>query len=882
MRVLRRLATVVLILVLVLVLAVGALLTWITARSLPQVSGTLSLAGLHGTVTVTRDVNGMIDVYADDAHDLFLAQGYVHAQERIWQMELWRHIALGRLSELFGSSELSTDEFIRTLGWPEAAQADLDAMSPDTRAALDAYSAGVNDYLDSHRGNLGLGFVITGLRTGTGSLGGYQPEPWTALDSAAWAKVQAWSLGGDYTAEIFSQLVSERLGAAAVGTLIPPYRSGAPVIVPTSTSTGPSAVLTNPPAGTIAAARIGNVRPGAALASTQATSTSTAAWLDLAAIGSHVTALAGLDLGGPQVGDHGVGSNDWVVAPSKSADGHALLANDPHLGIGMPSVWIMNGLHCRTVSAACPYDVTGVSFPGDPGVVLGHNASIAWGATNTGPDVEDLFIEKVDPSDPTHYLFLGQSIPFTIRHEVIKVAGRKDPVVLDVRLTGHGPIVNDVEPLLEHAPGQPLLSLRWTATARPDGVLQSFLELDSASNFTQFRAALSHLGAPSQNFVYADVHGNIGYQMPGFIPVRAGSGNPGLLPVPGWDGQHEWIGEIPYDNLPSVYNPPSGIIVTANNAVVDSGYPYYVSSIWDPGYRAERITQMLTADVAKGGVTQADMAAIQTDTLVLPGDRIVPALADAAPATADGRTVLALIQSWDGRCGVSSTGCTAFSVLEYTLMRRLFDRHLGTALARAYVGSKPSVEAMIDLLGQPTSSWWDDPATPAVETSAQAIATALDQAGADLRSTLGAPSGWTWGRLHTGTFREGSLGSAGIGPLNWYFDAGPYPFPGTAEAVDNTYMDWSVAYPDPNDSSFTPAGLKGIFEVTTLPSYRLDIDMGNLDGAGIVQTTGQSGNPFDRHYGDLIGDYLAGRLEPLRFSQSLVVGHAVSTLTLIP
>ncbi len=876
MRVLRRLVAVLVVVLVVVAISVGGLVAWVSARAVPQVDGNLHVPGLQGSVTVLRDAAGVIQIYADNSHDLFLAQGYVHAQERMWQMELWRHISSGTLAELFGSSEVKTDRFIRTLGWRQAAQRDLAAASPTARAVLQAYADGVNDWLAANDGKLGLAFVATGLLSGKGGgLAGYQPAPWTPLDSLAWAKVEGWSLGGDYTTEVFRVLADQRIGAAMTDQLFPPYGSGMPVVAPAG---GDAAAAAKASAGATASAG------PAAPSDSAVTDAQWAGWESLAATQKHILALAGLDPAADTLGGHGIGSNDWVVAPAKSATGHALLANDPHLGIAMPSVWIMDGLHCRIVSAACPYDVAGVSFPGVPAVILGHNARIAWGVTNVGPDVEDLYEEKVDPADPSHYLYKGQSLPFTVRKELIEVAGQARPVEVDVRSTIHGPIVNDAESRL--AGQSTLYSLRWTGTAETDGIIDAFLGLDVAADWTGFRAALSHLGAPSQNFVYADVDGNIGWQVPGYIPIRQDPADHGDRPVPGWDGQHEWIGRIPYDSLPRLYDPPSGIIVTANNAVVNASYPYYISDLWDPGYRAERITQLLTADAAHGGVTLADMSAIQTDTRLLPADALVADLATLRPepATASGRTLLAAIQGWDRTCPTDSTGCAAYEVFEYSLLRRLFDARLGNALARDYVGTEPSHVALLNLLQQPDSTWWDDPATPVHETARDAVAGALDTAGSLLASQFGAdPSRWTWGRIHTVTFQEGSLGSGSIGPLDWYFDVGPFPAPGTAMAVDNTAMDWSVAYPDSFDSTVkATSDLRRIFSVTVGPSYRLDIDMGNLDGARIVTTTGQGGNPFGPHYGDLARDWLSGVQVPFWFSSAAVRAHAVSTLALAP
>jgi len=862
---------IVIVVVIALVGVIG-LLTVVTGRGLPQTSGTIQIDGLHARVTVIRDAAGIIQIQADDRHDLFLAQGYVHAQERMWQMEVWRHISAGRLSELFGEGRVDTDRFIRTLGWRQAAQRDLDAMPADVRAALDAYADGVNAWLDDHRGAFGPPFVVAGLLGGTGGLGGYTPEPWTALDSAAWQKVQAWNLGGNMDTEIFRLLADARLGSPdRTDQLFPAYDADAPVITPSGLegSGGAGArhfvPLQGPAAGTAPAVAATGLSPEAA-----------SAWHEVADLGAEVLSLAGLDNAAGLAGSHGIGSNNWVVAGSRSASGGALLANDPHLGFNMPSVWIMNGLHCRVVSEACPFDVTGVSFPGVPAVVLGHNARVAWGATNVGPDVQDLFRETVDPDDPSHYLYRGESIPFDIRTETIKVAGGED-VTIEVRSTRHGPILNDVDTRLE---GEAPVALSWTSIREPDGAFTSIFRLNMVADFEGFRAALAGYGSPSQNFVYADVDGNIGYQLPGLIPVREGAPTGDRIRE-GTTGAEDWAGYIDVEDLPWQYNPPSGIVVTANNAAVDGDYPYFVADDWDPGYRAQRITDLLTA-APEGSLTPADLRAIQLDTYLLRADRAVPLLlAEAIPATADGKLLLDRVRGWDRTCGVDSTGCAAYITTEFVLTRAIFEDELGP-LAKDYVGSTSSWQGLLAVLADPTSPWWDDVSTPEVERARDVISRAFDATAANIRERVGEPGRWTWGRLHTVNFREQSLGLSGIGPLEWYFNSGPRQVQGADGSILNNYYQPWRAFPDPTDPDYVPAGLDSVFTVSNGPSYRLTIDMSAIDAARIVITTGQSGNPFDRHYGDLIDDWASGGTVPLAFSWDAIETNAASTLTLTP
>ncbi len=880
-RLLAALLVVVLVVALVGTVAIGGLLAWVSARSQPQVAGTLSVPGLAAPVEVIRDETGIAHLYADTPDDLFFAQGFVHASERMWQMEVFRHIGAGRVSELFGTSQLDTDRFIRTLGWRQAAERDLASLDAATVRVLERYAAGVNAWIDQSRGRRGLAFVVTGLQAGKGTgLDGYDPEPWIPLDTVLFGKLQAWSLGGNYDAELFRLLADARLGDPALtDLLVPGYPDGGPTITTTPDLVGPPAALesaTEAPSGASAATpdeRAAADEPAAA------DERAASGFRRLATIGDAIGALAGFDDGQTALGHPGVGSNNWVVAPQESATGHALLANDPHLGVQLPSIWYMNALHCRTVSSACPYDVAGVSFPSAPGVILGHNGRIAWGATNTGPDVQDLFVETPDPANPANYLYKGESIPFETREETIAIAGG-EPVTITVRATVHGPLLNDVVPELADTPE--LYAFRWTALAEPDGLIGAFLKVNVASSFDEFRAAFRDYVAPAQNFVYADVNGNIGLQVPGRVPVRP-AGDDGRRPVDGSSGAHDWTGYVPYEELPALYNPPAGFIVTANNLPVDAAYPYHLGNEWDPGWRATRIRQLLDAAAAEGGVTRDDLSRIQLDTRLLRADDLVPFLRAAEPATPDGLEARRLIRGWHGTCDLDSAGCAAYEVTEWRLLRAVFDPWLGT-LAPMYVGSDPSRQAIRAVADDAASPFWDDPNTPEVETRAGRLAAALDDAGAELRGALGDPARWTWSRVHTATFREQTLGTSGIAPLEAYFNAGPYGVPGTSDAVNNGNTSLGAWYPDPDEPGATPGTLRDAFSMTNHPSYRLAIEMtpDRLDAARIVISTGQGGNPGGRHYSDLIDDWITGRTALLPFGREAVEALASSRLTLQP
>jgi penicillin G amidase len=871
-RLLSRLVQLLLVLVTLAIVVVMVLGAIATQRGWPQTTGTITLAALDHPVQVVRDRYGIIQITADDPHDLFMAQGYVHAQERMWQMEVSRRIGAGRLSELFGAGTLDKDKYIRTLGWRQAAQRDLDAMSDDTKAVLSAYAEGVNAWIDQHDGRLSTPFVVAGLLSGSGGVGGIKLEHWTPLDTATWQKVQAWSLGRNVDTEIFRLRADARLGSPArTDELFPAYDPAMPIITRSDALGNSSTPLVIKDA---------HVVPGAAARGAGAPGISAdedAALADLASLGIDVSTLAGLDRG-DGLGSHGVGSNNWVVSGDRTQSGKPILANDPHLGFGMPSVWIMNGLHCSEVGDACPWDVAGVTFPGAPGVVLGHNARIAWGATNVGPDTEDLFLESVDRNDPGRYIFQGQSIPFDVRHETIKVAGKPD-VELDVRSTKHGVVLSDVDTRLKDGP---VLSLRWTTTAEPDTTLEAFFKIDRASNFDEFHAAFDGYGSPSQNFIYADVDGHIGYVLPGLIPIRAGA-VAGDRVRDGASGTNEWTGYVARDQLPWQLDPKARQVVSANNAPVEGEYPYFLGDDWDPGYRAARVRELL--DQAPGKLTVDDMRSIESDTKVLRADSVIPALLslNPKPASAEGQVLLDRIRGWDRMCDIDSYGCAAYMAVEVALQRAIFDDDLGP-LARDYVGTTFAWQALIRTLQTPSSRWWDltQPGQkPTHDTTAQ-VSNAVDGAAADLKQALGDPASWQWGTLHQVTFKEGTLGSSGLLPLELYFNPSARAVAGADGAIDNNYYQVSRAYPDPDDPDFKPLGLGQLFSVTNGPSLRFAVDMSDLDAAQIMITTGQSGNQFAAHYSDLIQLWATGQTVALPFSPANVAASAVETLTLSP
>ncbi len=804
-----------LVILLVLIGAGGALWFYRASRQpFPQTQGTISLPGLRAPVTVIRDRWGVPHIYASNLHDLFMAQGFVHAQDRFWQMEFWRHIGTGRLSEMLGKTTLNQDRFIRTLGWNRAAQQDLEALGPEERAILEAYAAGVNAYLEQNRNRLPLEFTLFRLFGRR-----WEIEPWQPLHTVAWAKVMAWDLGGNWDDELLNARIVQKIGPDRLSEIVLPYPPDRPVIVPT------------------------------AVVETPFPQETARALLDLGRELQRITLGDAPDLG----------SNNWVVAGSRSITGKPILANDPHLSIQMPSIWYEVALHCEPVTPECPIQVAGASFPSVPGVVIGHNDRIAWGVTNLGPDVQDLYMERVNPENPMEVEFQGKWEPVQVIIEEIRVAGQAEPARLPVRITRHGPVINDVVEALTRT--QTLYAFRWTAL-EPSRIVRALLRLNWAQNWEEFHEALADWDVPGQNFVYADVDGHIGYQATGRVPIRA-KGN-GLLPVPGWSGEYEWIGYVPYEEMPRRLDPPEGFIVTANNAVVDSSYPHFLAAVWDYGDRAQRIVDLLRA---KERLSIEDMAAIQNDPFSLAAQAIVPDVRNLSFEDPLARQAQEILRAWDFRATPDQTGPTIFETFLKHLLHEAWVDELGEEILEDLLtgGSHNRYWARW-ALAQPDLPWWDDLRTPQRETRDDIVRRAFEQAVAELRARLGGdPRAWTWGKAHTATFTHGTLGQSGISPIEAIFNRGPYAAPGTSAAVNN--VGFNVQ--------------KG-FVVRSLPSLRFIASTANWADSRFIHTTGQSGLPYHLHYDDFIPMWLNGEYHPMLWSREEVEQNAEGILRLQP
>ncbi len=825
---------------LIIVIILSAFGIFTARQSFPQVDGLITLKGLDGPVEVYRDSMGIPNIYATNLHDLFMAQGFVHAQDRFWQMDFWRHIGSGRLSEMFGKSQLETDAFLRTLGWGQIANQEWKSSSPEAKVILRAYADGVNAYLADHQGTaLSLEYGVLKLLNA-----GYKPEAWTPVNSLTWGKVMAWDLGGKMEVEIARAILLKTLTPEQVAELYPPYPSDHPVIVP-------------------------NIGKGSAtVPSAQDTLVSSA---DLEAVQKNFAALDAV------LGPTGssIGSNNWAVSGKLTATGKPLLANDPHLTIQIPSIWYQIGLHCRPKGEACPFEVTGFSFPGDPGIIIGHNDHIAWAVTNTGPDVMDLYIEKINPDNPNQYEVDGKWVNMTVRTETIKVSG-SDPVTLTVRSTRHGPIISDTYGTLKDQVTTPVLpfnqragidlpknyaiALRWTAL-EPSHIFESVWGFDKAQNWQEFRQAARSWAVPAQNLLYADVEGNIGYQTPGNIPIRK-SGD-GRLPVPGWTDTYEWTGYIPFDELPYAFNPSEGYIVTANNQVNSPNYKYLISSDWDYGFRAQRIVDMITN--APGKIDIAYFQKMQGDDYDLNAQTLVPVLMQVKFSDQNLIQVRDQLKSWDYQAGMNSAPAALFEVFWSHLMADTFQDDLPKDFWPT--GGSRWFEVMRHLITQPNDPFWDDKTTSnIVEGRDEIFAKSFAGAVAELQQLQGNdPAKWNWGNLHTATFQNQTLGMSGVAPIEAIFNRGPFPTSGGESIVNATGWDPTKGY-----------------SVDWLPSMRMIVDLSDLRNSVTVHTTGESGHAYNKHYIDMADLWRNIQYYPMLWNEQAIVNSAEAHLQLKP
>ncbi|MEU9363252.1 penicillin acylase family protein [Streptomyces avermitilis] len=909
-------------LVIVLVLAIiggigfGAYWSISTVRaSFPQTKGSITLDGLAGPVDVKRDGYGIPQIYASSDADLFMAQGYVQAQDRFYEMDVRRHMTSGRLSEMFGKGLVKKDEYLRTLGWDRVAKKEYDTkLSAATKKYLQAYAKGVNAYLEGKDGkDISLEYAALGFTND------YQPQEWTPVDSVSWLKAMAWDLRGNMQDEIDRSLMTSRLGPKQIADLYPdyPYSRNKAIVqegqyneLTGTFEQGGSTDTQSTTGGTSTGTSTSGTSGTTGSTSTSGTSTSAS---DASALESQLTGLYKVLDDIPTavgVNGNGIGSNSWVVSGDHTITGKPLLANDPHLSASLPSVWYQMGLHCRSVSSKCQYDVSGYTFAGMPGVVIGHNQAIAWGMTNSGVDVTDLYLEKLSGDG---YLYDGKVLPFTSRDETIKVAGGKSKKIV-VRETNNGPLLSDRNDELVKVGKKATvdtaapdrgdgygIALKWTAL-EPGNSMDAVFEMDKAANWSEFRKASASFDVPSQNLVYADKD-NIGYQLPGRIPTRA-KGDDGSLPVPGWDSKYKWTGYIKQDELPYEYNPDRGYIVTANQAVVDKDkYPYTLTADWGYGSRSQRIADLIESKIKGGGkISTDDMRQMQLDNSSEIAKLLVPKLLKLDVADKHVREAQKLLEGWDYTQDADSAAAAYFNAVWRNVLKLAFGNKLPKELRVQgqclYVdpaestgpadqdqkvrecGQRDADQAQPDggdrwfevvrsLVDDENNDWWTSPKTrtdKATDTRDELFARAMKDARWELTAKLGKNMDtWSWGRLHRLFLKNQTLGTEGPRLVQYMLNRGPWKLSG-GEATVNA-SGWNAA---------------GGYGVVWVPSMRMVVNLGDLDKSKWINLSGASGHAFSAHYTDQTDKWAKGELLPWAFSEKAVDESTSDSLVLKP
>jgi penicillin amidase len=762
--------------------------------SLPQVAGEIEVAGLAAPVEVLRDAHGIPHIFARSESDAQFALGFVHAQDRLWQLEMNRRIGSGRMAEVLGAAALDADRFLRTLGIRRVAEANVRHLDAESRQLLGAYAAGVNAFLQS-KPVLPPEFWI--LRVA--------PEPWSDVDCAAWAKMMAWDLGGNWRSELLRLQLAPRLPTSAIAEFLPPYPGDAAPELPDLRQF--YGVLQMEPAQVSAADSSGGA------------------------------------------------SNSWAVSGARSASGKPLLANDPHLGLTAPNVWYFAHLHAPGL------DAIGATLPGVPGIVIGRNQRIAWGTTNTGPDVQDLFVERLDGAGG--YLAPDGPRPFVVLRETIKVKGAED-VPLAIRISRHGPVISDVvQAALDATPRGHALALAWTALVEDDTSLAAFLKLARAANWKQFVEATRELHAPQQNLSYADIDGNIGFIAPGRIPVRKRENRlQGLAPAPGWDARYDWAGFIPFEELPRAFNPPGGKLVTANHKIVPPGYRHHITTEWQAPYRARRIDQLLE-EVHRHD--RASFARMQADVVSLAARELLPRMVAIQGPTLEADDALKWLAAWDGEMSPERPEPLIFNAWWREFARALYADELGAAFRSQWRQRALFVDNVLaDRDGQ--ARWCDDVRTARVETCDEILGASLERALADLRRRYGNDSGrWTWGQAHEARLRHRPFSRSSW--LRGYFDIS-VPSGGDGDTINRGEMDFSdEAEPYANRHA---SSLRAIY------------DLADPQASVFIHPGGQSGNPFSPHYRSLAALWARGDYVPMLTDRARLEAAGVQRLVLKP
>jgi penicillin amidase len=785
-----------------LLLALGA--GWVySQRVLPQVHGELRLPGLNGEVMIDRDEHGIPTIRAQNQNDLAYGLGVAHAQDRLWQMETHRRIGSGRLAEAFGPKAVDTDRVLRALGVRQAAEAQWAQTQGEARELLLAYSRGVNATVQHAMRARPPEFVLLGL----------QPEDWTPVDSIAWTIMMAWDLGANWNMELLRLRLAinpkNALPKARIDDVLPPYPGEQPL---------PSMDY-------------------AAFYKGLQLNQKTAAKASLADMADRLMAAA------PPSGIEGEGSNNWVLSGARTTTGMPLLASDPHLKLSTPALWYFARLEMPGLKVA------GATLPGMPTVVMGQNDHIAWGFTNTGPDVQDLYLEHVKPDDATQYQTPDGWAKFATRTETIKVKGGAD-VAFTVRRTRHGPVISDAglaDDVLGAKPSH-VLALRWTALDADVDTFNTSLRMNRATSVASFIEATRGWVAPMQNMVVADRAGHIGLVAPGRIPLRKPENDlHGLAPAPGWDARYDWAGWLPFEALWQQQDPPAGFIATANQRVVPPDYPHFLTSNWALPYRHQRIVQMIEAQPKH---SQADLRNMQADVKSLGAPRLLPWLLKAKASHPLAAAAAKQLSGFDGTMAADKAAPLIYWAWLRHLGRHVLADEMGTELYDRTLATRGYADTLERVLERNDAWWCDDKATTAAETCATQADAALTDALTELQALQGTdPAQWRWGQAHQARSEHRPFSNVKL--LAKWFEVRT-PIGGDTYTVNVARV------------GLRPDAATGeLYLDEHGPSLRGLYDLADPSKSQIIHSTGQSGIPWSPLYRSFAGRWAGVEYVPL-------------------
>ena len=783
-------------------------------------------------VEVIRDDRGIPHIYGTNVDDILFAQGYVHAQDRFWQLEFWSHLSTGRLASLIGEPGVGADLLFRTFGFNRVALEEYENLPPEFKQDLINYTNGINAYIESRPQNrLSLEHFFLQFLNADYKVGNYEPHY-----PLAWAKMMAYDLNGNFQQEIRNSKTFNTLTPDVEELLTPPYPEEHPYIVEEWEGKGSFASLE----------KQNNLKQ-----------------IYQSVFIKYVTK----DLQTNQ----SLGSNSWAISGEHTNSGLPLLANDPHLSVQLPAIWYENGLHCYPKNRDCELDVVGFSFAGSPYIVIGHNSYIAWGFTNMGPDVQDLFVEKINPSNPNQYEVDGEWKDMDRVTEIIEVAG-SEPIIIEVRSTHHGPIVSDrsypinlnpeedqfsfADEARIELPDNFSVSLSWPALI-PGSTFVGIRDFNYAKNWDEFREASRLFDVPAQNLLYADIDGNIAYQSPGKLPIRA-EGQLGDLPIPGWLSENDWLGFVPFEELPYTINPSSGYIITANQSVhPEQPWPNYYAR----GYRAEAIERVINQYISQK-ISVEDMEAMQINNYDYSAAYILPYVFNNVYVDSN---ILTSMKEWaisesKFEMNIDSSGAAAWAVFYKHLAEQTFEElvvtdKLGNEISLQPGNSDSTSEIFRTLLKDPNHIMWDDINTPQKENLTDILERTLVLADENIISLFGTEDydKWSWGELHTITYPTNLLGEAGIPILTNIVNIGPVEAGGSSLAINST--DW---------------GFGDDFTIGSYPSMRMVVDLSNFDNSLTVLPSGQSGHVMSKYYDDQVDNWISNNMYPLYFSREQV------------